>query len=57
MSDDPFSGPVRVAAAFHGPGQCLAESLPEDRTTGFADGRQLLERPLIRTALPQLPHQ
>src|SRR5438552_9085089 len=59
MSDDSFLGPVGIAAgaAFHGPGQRLAEGLSEDRSTGFADGRQLLERPLIRMALPQLSHQ
>jgi hypothetical protein len=35
------------------PGQSRAQTFPEHRPTGFADGHQLLKRPLTRTALPQ----
>src|SRR5262249_35452975 len=48
VSDHSLSGPVGVAApAFHRPGQGRAQGFPEDRPTGFADGRQLPERPFI----------
>ena len=58
VSDHSFLGPPGITAeAFHGPSQCLAQGLTQDRSTGFADGRQLPVRPLIRMALPQLPHQ
>ena len=58
MSNHSFLGPPRVtAAAFHGPRQRLAQGFTQDRSTGFADGRQLPVRPLLRLALPQLPHQ
>src|SRR6516162_11057060 len=39
------------------PGQGCAQVLPEHCSTGFADCRQPMERPLTRTALPQLAHQ
>ena len=42
---------------FQGPRQCGTQGLTQDRSAGFADGRQLLVRPLIRMALPQLLHQ
>src|SRR5437763_15529306 len=57
VSHDSFSGPVGMSAAIHRPIQCSAERLAQDRPTGFADGRQLPERPFIRMALPQLSHQ
>src|SRR5690348_8759636 len=52
---------VQTPGAFRdpleGPGQRRPQRLPEYRPTGFADGRQLLEGPFIRMALPQLTHQ
>src|SRR5205807_2137537 len=39
------------------PSHRRAECLSQHRSTGFADGRQLLVRPFIRMALPQLFHQ
>src|SRR5512146_2896260 len=40
-----------------GPSERRAQIFPEHGSTGFADGRQSMERPLTRTALPQLAHQ
>src|SRR3954447_6153670 len=57
MSHDPFSTPLEFRGVVHGPNQGLAQGLPCDRSTGLADGRQLLEGPFIRMALPQLFHQ
>src|SRR3954453_3354204 len=57
MSAHPLPGPIRVAHAVHGPSQRLPEGLTQDRPTGLADGHQRPVRPLIRMALPQLPHQ
>jgi len=39
------------------PGKGLTESAAQDRHTGLADGRQTLQCPRTRTALPQLMHQ
>src|SRR5271165_4129531 len=39
------------------PGQRRAQVFAEHCSTGFADCRQSMERPLTRTALPQLAHQ
>ena len=34
-----------------------SQGFAQHRSTGFADGRQLLECPILRTVLPELPHQ
>ena len=57
MRDHPFLRPPRVRHVIHRPSQSSAERFPEHRSAGFADGRQLLECPVIRMALPQLFHQ
>ena len=57
MRDDALRSPIGVLVAFHDPGQRLAQGFAQARPTGFADGRQLCVGPLIRMALPQLPHQ
>ena len=51
-----------IAARFFGdlldgPSQGRSQGFSQHGSTGFADGRQLLERPILRTALPELPHQ
>src|SRR6476619_981774 len=40
-----------------GPGECRPQGFLGHRSTGFADGHQPMERPLLRTALPQLAHE
>src|SRR5215471_4795698 len=57
ISNDPLASPAILADVLHGPSQGSAQRLPENRPTGLADGRQPLEGPLIRMALPQLFHQ
>ena len=57
MSDDMFLAPGAEREPFHDPVERRAQSLRQDRSTGLADGRQLPVCPLIRMALPQLPHQ
>src|ERR1700677_3455147 len=57
VGDHLIPGPERISGAFHGPSQGRAQGLSEDRSTGFADGRQLLVRPFIHMALPQFFHQ
>src|SRR5512135_407481 len=49
--------PLPIRQLLDRPGQRCAQVLPEHGSTGFADGRQSMERPLTRTALPQLAHQ
>src|SRR5271157_2012213 len=49
--------PLLLCYLLDRPGQCCAQVFPEHCPTGFADGRQSMERPLTRTALPQLAHQ
>src|SRR4051812_25265754 len=39
------------------PGLGRPQGLPGHRPTGLADGHQPMERPLLRTALPQLAHE
>src|SRR5918994_3942579 len=39
------------------PGERRTQGLPAHRPTGFADGHQPMERPLLRTALLQLAHE
>ena len=57
MIEHAICAPRFVTHVLDGPGQRLAQGFPEDRPTGFADGRQLLKRPFLRMALPQLFHQ
>ncbi len=40
-----------------GPGQCGPEGLAEHCPTGFADGRQPTEGPILRMALLELAHE
>src|SRR5437879_3964273 len=40
-----------------GPAQGCSQGFTQHRATGFADGRQPLESPFLRTVLPQLPHE
>ncbi len=40
-----------------GPAQGCPQGFAQHRATGLADGRQPLESPLLRTVLPQLPHE
>src|SRR5450759_3039772 len=49
--------PLPLGYLLDHPGQRRAEVLPEHRSTGFADGRQPMERPLTRTARPPRAHQ
>ena len=57
MRDHTVQAPGVFRHPLDGPRQRLAQRFPENRSTGFADGRQLLERPFIRMALPQRTHQ
>src|SRR5262245_27633537 len=57
MSNNTFQAPVAVRDPLDGPCQRRAQSLPEYRPTGFADGGRPLEGPLLRLPLPRLrPH-
>ena len=57
MGHDPLHTPVTFLDVVDGPSQRRTERLFQHRSTGFADGRQLLVCPFIRMALPQLFHQ
>ena len=50
-------GLLPLCDLFDHPGERCAQALPEHRPTGFADGRQPMERPFLRTAVPQLAHE
>jgi len=49
--------PAILLDPFNGLGQCITECLSQYRHAGFADGRQTLQSPRMRTTLPQLTHQ
>src|SRR6516225_6046011 len=49
--------PLLLCHLLDRPSQSRAQVLTEHCSTGFADCRQPMDRPLTRTALPQLAHQ
>src|ERR671921_1946962 len=50
-------GPFKSGDLLDRPGERRTQRLPTHRPTGFADGHQPMERPLLRTTLPQLAHE
>src|SRR5437773_4755190 len=56
MGHDMLHTPGIFIDVVDGPSHRGAERLTQHRSTGFADGRHLLVRPVIRMALPQLFH-
>src|SRR5438270_3670839 len=50
-------GPFKSSDLLDRPGERRAQGLSAHRPTGFADGHQPTESPLLRTALPQLAHE
>src|SRR5919112_3564468 len=50
-------GPFKSGDLLDRPGERRTQRLPTHRPTGFADGHQPMERPLLRTALLQLAHE
>src|SRR3954465_11600254 len=50
-------GPVLLGDVLDRPGERRPQGLPCHRPTGFADGHQPMDGPLLRTALPQLAHE
>jgi hypothetical protein len=57
MGHHPIDTPAVFLDMLDRPADRGTERLSQDRSTGFADGRQLLVRPFLRMALPQLLHQ
>src|SRR3954467_6910233 len=50
-------GPFKSGDLVDRPGERRTQSFPAHRSTGFADGHQPMECPLLRTALLQLAHE
>src|SRR4051794_9747049 len=50
-------GPFKSSDLLDRPGERRAQGLSAHRPTGFADGHQPMECPLLRTALLQLAHE
>jgi len=57
LSDDMVIGLLKAGDLLDRPGECRTQGLLHHRPTGFADGHQPMEGPLLRTALPQLAHE
>lgn len=46
-----------IGDLLNGPGQCGPQGLSQHGSTGFADGRQPTERPILRMALLELARE
>src|SRR5260221_13265411 len=57
LSHDMIIGPFESGDLLDRPGERRTQGLPAHRPTGFADGHQPMECPLLRTALLQLAHE
>lgn len=57
MGHDMIIGPLPSGDLLDRPGECRTKGLPAQRSTGFVDGHQPMERPLLPTALLQLAHE